>query len=147
MVRLINSVKGFDDVFEFNLEQYEYDKARVFNQINNLLDVTVLDDFLNRLENIINWTDIDISDVSNDDMLNILKDYSKTERMLYNASPSLVQRGPDVNSVIWIINPSLIFITWYQVINQSHTNVTSFRFYLWVKGWIKWILILVCILG
>lgn len=83
MVRLVNSVKGFDDEFEFNLEQYEYNKARIFNQLNKLLDVTVLDNFLDRMEGVVNGGcvngGLDMSDLCADEVLKILRDYSKTE--------------------------------------------------------------------
>jgi hypothetical protein len=78
MVRLVNTVKGFDDAFEFNLEQYEYNKAHIFNQLNKLLDVTVLDNLLDQMENVINGA-LDVSGVCDDEVLKILRDYSKTE--------------------------------------------------------------------
>lgn len=78
MVRLVNSVKGFDDVFDFNLEQYEYNKAHIFNQLNKMIDVTVLDNLLDRMEGVVNGG-VDMSGVCGNDMLKILKDYSKTE--------------------------------------------------------------------
>lgn len=79
MVRLVNSVKGFDDAFEFNLEQYEYNKAHIFNQLNKLLDVTILDSLLDRMEAVVNGG-LDLSGgVSADELLKILSDYSKTE--------------------------------------------------------------------
>lgn len=78
MVRLVNSVKGFDDAFEFNLEQYEYNKAHIFNQLNKLLDVTVLDNLLDRMEGVVNG-ELDVSGVCVDEVLKILRDYSKTE--------------------------------------------------------------------
>jgi hypothetical protein len=80
MVRLVNSVKGFgiEDVFEFNLEQYEYIKANIFNQLNKLLDVTVLDNLLDRMEGVVNGGLVD-EDIGVEDMLKILRDYSKHE--------------------------------------------------------------------
>jgi hypothetical protein len=78
MVRLVNSVKGFDDTFEFNLEQYEYNKAHIFNQLNKLLDVTVLDNLLDRMEGVVN-EELDVSGVCGDEVLKILRDYSNTE--------------------------------------------------------------------
>jgi hypothetical protein len=78
MVRLVNSVKGFDDAFEFNLEQYEYNKAYIFNQFNKLIDVTVLDKLLDRIEGVVNG-ELDVSGMSRDEVLKILRDYSKTE--------------------------------------------------------------------
>ena len=78
MVRLVNSVKGFGDVFDFNLEQYEYDKAHIFNQLNKLIDVTVLDNLLDRIESVVHGG-VDMSGVCGNDMLKILRDYSKTE--------------------------------------------------------------------
>lgn len=79
MVRLVNSVKGFDDVFEFNLEQYEYDKARIFNQLNRLLDVTMLDNLLKRMQDVVNGDNFDRNGIGWRDMIKILKDYSKHE--------------------------------------------------------------------
>lgn len=78
MIRLINSVKGFDDDFEFNLEHYEYNKARIFNQLNKLLDVTVLDGFLDRIEDVVN-SSLDVNGIDEKDVLSILRDYSKHE--------------------------------------------------------------------
>lgn len=78
MVRLVNSVKGFEDGFEFNLEQYEYTKANIFNQLNKLLDVTVLDHLLDRMEGVVN-DGLDMSGVDDEDMIKILKHYSKHE--------------------------------------------------------------------
>lgn len=80
MVRLVNSVKGFDDAFEFNLEQYEYNKAHIFNQLNKLLDVTVLDNFLVRMEGVVNGG-LDVSGMCGDEVPKILKDYSNNEWM------------------------------------------------------------------
>jgi hypothetical protein len=88
MVRLINSVKGFDDTFDFNLEQYEYNKAYIFNQLNKLLNVTILDDILDRIENTVN--SIDMNGISIDDMLKILRDYSKRE-WVYNENYQYVR--------------------------------------------------------
>ena len=79
MVRLVNGVKGFDDAFEFNLEQYEYNKAQLFNQLNKLIDMTFLDNLLDRIEDAVNGGGLDMSGVCEDDVLKILKDYSKTE--------------------------------------------------------------------
>jgi len=81
MVRLVNSVKGFDDAFEFNLEQYEYNKAYIFNQLNKILDMTVLDNLLNRIEGVIK--NINTNGICKDEMLKILSEYSKTE-WIYN---------------------------------------------------------------
>ena len=78
MVRLVNSVKGFADEFEFNLEQYEYNKAYIFNQFNKLLDVTMLDNLLSRIETVVN-TSLDMNGIDEVDVLKILKDYSKHE--------------------------------------------------------------------
>ena len=78
MVRLVNSVKGFDDAFEFNLEQHEYNKAHIFNQLNKLLDVTVLDNLLDRMEGVVNGG-LDVNGVCADEVFKILRDYSKTE--------------------------------------------------------------------
>jgi hypothetical protein len=78
MVRLVNSVKGFDDAFEFNLEQHEYNKAHIFNKLNKLLDVTVLDNLLDRMEGVVNG-ELDASGMYSDEVLKILRDYSKTE--------------------------------------------------------------------
>ena len=78
MVRLVNSVKGFDGAFEFNLEQHEYNKARVFNQLNKLLDMTVLDNLLDRMEGLVNGG-LDVSGLCADEVLKILMNYSKTE--------------------------------------------------------------------
>lgn len=78
MVRLVNSVKGFDDTFEFNLEQYEYNKAFIFNQLNKLLGVIVLDNLLERMEDVVNHG-LDRGDIGDEDILRILKDYSKHE--------------------------------------------------------------------
>ena len=81
MVRLVNSVKGFNDEFDFNLEQYEYTKARIFNQLNKLLDVTTLDNFFGRMAGILNTGLLNTEGVSEHDLLNVLKDYSKTNWM------------------------------------------------------------------
>jgi hypothetical protein len=79
MVRLVNSVKGFGDKFEFNLEQFEYDKAFIFNQLNKKLDLTILDKILDHIEEIVNGKEIDMSGVKDENILLILRDYSKHE--------------------------------------------------------------------
>ncbi len=78
MVRLVNSVKGYDDAFDFNLEQYEYDKANIFNQLNKLLDVTLLENLLNRMANIVNNDSLFKYDgIDPQVVAKILQDYSK----------------------------------------------------------------------
>lgn len=81
MVRLVNSVKGFgaeEDVFEFNLEHYEYSKVSIFNQLNKLIDVTVLDNLLDRMEGVVN-RGLDMSGIGDEDIIKILRDYSKRD--------------------------------------------------------------------
>jgi hypothetical protein len=78
MIRLINTVNGYDD-FQFNIDQYEYSKANIFNQLNKLIDVTTLDGFLDKLQNIVNSRAIDMSYINQNEILSILKDYSKCE--------------------------------------------------------------------
>jgi hypothetical protein len=79
LVRLVNSVKGFDDKFEFNLEQFEYDKAFIFNQLSKKLDLTNLDKILDHIEEIVNKKEIDMCDVKEENILLILRDYAKHE--------------------------------------------------------------------
>jgi hypothetical protein len=75
MIRLVNSVKGFDDVFEFNLEEYEYNKAFIFNQFNKLLGFIDPDNLLDQMEKVI----LNTGDIKNEDVIKILRDYSKHE--------------------------------------------------------------------
>jgi len=79
MVRLVNSMKGFGvaEELELHLEQYEYDKANIFNQLNRLLDVTMIDNLLGRMEVCVNSGDLDMSGIAERDVLRILGDYSK----------------------------------------------------------------------
>lgn len=80
LVRLVNSVKGFDNnSFHFNIELYEYNKARVFHLINKTLDLTTLDNFLERMQIALNGVlnEVINEDISTHDILQILKDYSK----------------------------------------------------------------------
>jgi len=78
MARMVNSVKGFgNESFDFNLEQYEYNKANIFNQLNKLLDLTVIDNLLDRMEGVVNK--VNVRDIDDEHVLRILRDYSKRE--------------------------------------------------------------------
>jgi len=75
---MVNSVKGFgNESFDFNLEQYEYNKANIFNQLNKLLDLTVIDNLLDRMEGVVN--NVNVRDIDDEHVLRILRDYSKRE--------------------------------------------------------------------
>lgn len=76
--RLINSIRGFNDRNEFNLtlEMYEYEKAKVFNEINKYLDVFSLDNFFERLESLVNKGTIYLPS-SKKMTIEILNNYSK----------------------------------------------------------------------
>lgn len=84
MVRLVNSVKGFDDEFEFNMEEYEYHKAYIFNQLNKLLLNQILDleNLLPKMEVVVN-NHLNMEEIIPDHMVAILKDYSKSD-WIYN---------------------------------------------------------------
>ena len=81
ITRLINSIRGFDDVeFDIIVDNYEIDRARIFHQFNNLVD---LDNFMNSVETISNEI-IDQIETPPALLLQILKDYTKREWCLSN---------------------------------------------------------------
>nr|UPA43677.1 hypothetical protein 1DG000085 [Iridovirus CN01]UPA43839.1 hypothetical protein L2A02_0085 [Iridovirus CN01] len=81
MIRMINSVRGFNDAFEFNLEEYEYNKATVFNILNKSIDIMLLENLTENISRIINSDSFrnETENIPSEDMLKILKDYTKCE--------------------------------------------------------------------
>jgi hypothetical protein len=87
MVRLVNCVRGYDEdgVFEFDLDKFEYEKSFIFHVLNKTLaaeEFTDLEDFPKNVEKAINLEsvkrEIFSKDISATTVLNVLKDYTKS---------------------------------------------------------------------
>jgi hypothetical protein len=87
MVRLVNCIRGYEenDVFEFNLDKFEYDKSFIFHILNKTLAIeefTDFEDFPKNVEKAINLEsvkkEIFSKNISVPIVLCVLKDYTKS---------------------------------------------------------------------
>jgi hypothetical protein len=75
--RLINALRGFGTLYETNLSNYEYDKAKLFNELNKKCDFIRIDTILDQIRVIINEKNDNTLDTCK-----MLKEYSHHEWML-----------------------------------------------------------------
>jgi hypothetical protein len=87
MVRLVNCVRGYDEdgVFEFDLDKFEYERSFIFHVLNKTLEeFTDLEDFPKNVEKVINLKsvkrEIFSKDITVTTVLNVLKDYTKSNK-------------------------------------------------------------------